>query len=482
MRKSWKAQKKLTFKTIEDALNELNAQDKGRYFLCTCPECQRNEAFIYKNNLNFIQCNRENFCGERMILQFKEKVSEASYKKQKIHEEYPELTEKQVEALNWTNKVFKHVQKYFESEALDNGYRGISKDIAKEFIVDFKNEKFVAFLFSKMEPLLGKDYSKNEWMCKRNLVFPVYGQDNNVDRILLRSSIEPNIEPKEIQLIVNPSKETRDFFISLPNQSKTLVITEAVLDGLSFREIDPSVGFIALTGSAKTRNIKDFISRKKRLFQDKDIVLAMDDDVAGWRANAEIMTALEENDIFHYQIFLYPNGITDSNELLNENRVGFKEKFHQVKQSFNQNSRDLIDVEHDAETVVICNSRLDAVSFKAIDSNVGVVALENNRGNRCAEITEFILENEQLLRGKQIVGAFPDNLDREFKNVTNVIKALDLEYRQFDYPNQAEPPYVKNLYDFLRRNDREFKRKFLETLSAFEKRDKKMARGKEFFR
>ncbi len=46
MRKSWKAQKKLTFKTIEDALNELNAQDKGRYFLCTCPECQRNEAFI----------------------------------------------------------------------------------------------------------------------------------------------------------------------------------------------------------------------------------------------------------------------------------------------------------------------------------------------------------------------------------------------------------------------------------------------------
>ncbi|WP_394851946.1 hypothetical protein, partial [Staphylococcus epidermidis] len=78
---------------------------------------------------------------------------------------------------------------------------------------------------------------------------------------------------------------------------------------------------------------------------------------------------------------------------------------------------------------------MDAVSFKAIDSNVGVVALENNRGNRCAVITEFILENEQLLRGKQIVGAFPDNLDREFKNVTNVIKALDLEYRQFDYPN-----------------------------------------------
>ncbi|WP_186324061.1 toprim domain-containing protein, partial [Bacillus thuringiensis] len=68
-----------------------------------------------------------------------------------------------------------------------------------------------------------------------------------------------------------------------------------------------------MTGSAKTRNIKDFISRKKRLFQDKDIVLAMDDDVAGWRANAEIMTALEENDIFHYQIFLYPNGITDTN-------------------------------------------------------------------------------------------------------------------------------------------------------------------------
>src|SRR5690625_6045881 len=66
------------------------------------------------------------------------------------------------------------------------------------------------YFFKKTSSLLGKDYSKSSWMCERNIMIPLYGEDNTIDRLLLRSSINPSTEPKEIQLILNPSKETRD--------------------------------------------------------------------------------------------------------------------------------------------------------------------------------------------------------------------------------------------------------------------------------
>src|SRR5690625_2575971 len=128
--------KTINFESIEVALAELNAEDRGKYFICTCPECERNEAFIYKNNVNFIQCNRENYCGERMILEYQEKVSEKDLRYEQMSEDYPELSDQQIEAMDWTVRAFKNIQDTIQSKALDNGYRGISKEVTKEFIVD----------------------------------------------------------------------------------------------------------------------------------------------------------------------------------------------------------------------------------------------------------------------------------------------------------------------------------------------------------
>ena len=33
------------------ALSDLNPQDKGSYYLVTCPECNKREAVVYKNNI-----------------------------------------------------------------------------------------------------------------------------------------------------------------------------------------------------------------------------------------------------------------------------------------------------------------------------------------------------------------------------------------------------------------------------------------------
>ncbi len=318
----------ITFRSVEEALEKLNAEDKGHYYICNCPECQQHEAFMYKNNLNYIQCNRENHCGERMILQYHKKQTPKELQQFKLKQAYPSLNKEQVQALDWAKKAYNHMQRYFPSKTLDSGYRGLSKEVARDFMVDLQHEGLVQFMFQKTEPLLGKAYANNEWMCQRNLVFPLYGEDNTLDRILLRSSINPDLEPKEIQLIMNPSKDTRDFFMDIPKNAKTVVVTESILDGLSFREMDANVGFIALTGASKTRKVMDYLEKYKEALRDTFFLLAMDDDEAGWEANQKVAGILENARVGRdWNVFSYHEGIKDPNEFLQADRERFKKQY-----------------------------------------------------------------------------------------------------------------------------------------------------------
>src|SRR5699024_9354907 len=257
---------------IENALDDLNAEDKGRYYICNCPECSEHEAFIYKNNTTFIQCNREKHCGERMLLQFYDKKS-LPPEREMIQENFPSLSEDQKEALTWSMRLFTFAKTGLKSETLNNGYRGLSKENAKEYIVDLQNKEVMQYFFKKTSSLLGKDYSNNSWMCKRNLVFPLYDEDKALNRVLLRSSIDPTLEPKEIQLIMNPSKTTKDFFMEIPDGANMVVFSESLLDALSFREVDKKCGYIALTGASKTRQVQAYIKENKDVFTNKHILL-----------------------------------------------------------------------------------------------------------------------------------------------------------------------------------------------------------------
>src|SRR5699024_372130 len=118
-------------------------------------------------------------------------------------------------------------------------------------------------------------------MCERNLVFPLYDENNILNRVLLRSSIDPTLEPKEIQLIMNPSKETKDFFMEIPDKANTVVFSESLLDALSFREIDPNCGFVALTGASKTRQVQAYIKKNKGAFTDKHILMRSEERRVG---------------------------------------------------------------------------------------------------------------------------------------------------------------------------------------------------------
>jgi len=330
---------KLVFQNIENALSDLNAEDKGRYFICNCPECNKHEAFMYKNNKHFIQCNRENHCGSRMMLEFHEKGDISAYE-QNMAKHYPNLTTEQRQSLDWSNRVFSYARNYFKSEALDNGYRGLSKQTTRGFVADLQHEAIVQHVFQKAEPLLNKDYSNNSWMCKRNLIFPLYGEDNTLDRVLLRSSIDENLDPKEIQIIFNPSKETRDFFMDIPQNAENVVVSESILDALSFREIDENVGIMALTGATKTRQVKEYMAEHKEQFADKQLLIAMDDDQAGWKATRDIVNTIEEEDVGNnWAVFEYTSETKDANENLQQNRKAFTKTYNQMAARTKQHER-----------------------------------------------------------------------------------------------------------------------------------------------
>ncbi|WP_237049351.1 toprim domain-containing protein [Lentibacillus amyloliquefaciens] len=338
--------KKLVFQNIENALSDLNAEDKGRYFICNCPECNQHEAFMYKNNKHFIQCNRENHCGSRMMLEFHEKGNMSAYE-QNMAKQYPDLTTEQRQSLDWSNRVFSYAKNYFNSEALDNGYRGLSKQTTRGFVADLQHENIVQHVFQKAEPLLNKDYSDNSWMCKRNLIFPLYGEDNTLDRVLLRSSIDENLDPKEIQLIFNPSKETRDFFMDIPQDTDNVVVSESILDALSFREIDENVGIMALTGATKTRQVKEYLAEHKDQFADKHLLIAMDDDQAGWKATRDIVNTIEEEGIGeNWSVFDYTSETKDANENLQQNRKAFTKTYNQMAARTKQHER-VMAIEHE---------------------------------------------------------------------------------------------------------------------------------------
>lgn len=319
--------KKLVYQNIEDALDELNAEDKGRYYICNCPECNEHEAFIYKNNTNFIQCNRENHCGERMLLQFNEKQY-THPTTVKVKKSYPSLSADQKEALTWSMRFFSFAKKGLQSEAMDNGYRGLSKENVRQHVIDLQNKEVVQNFFKKTSSLLGKDYSKSRWICERNIMIPLYGEDNTIDRLLLRSSINPSTEPKEIQLILNPSKETRDFFVDIPKDAESIVFCESLLDALLFREIDKNCGFVALTGAAKTRLVNTYIRNNKHLFKNKQLCIAMDDDKAGQDATRKLTNTLKAQQLGEdISIFRYGAACKDPNEFLQTNRKLFKNRY-----------------------------------------------------------------------------------------------------------------------------------------------------------
>lgn len=320
--------KQIKYDNLEDMLSQQNANDRGSYFICECPSCNKNEAFVYKNNPRFMICNRDNNCGEKHFIKYGKTSTIESTKYEMTKKKYPRLSSEQLKSLDWSERFLKYMKKHHISPEFEHGYRGISNSVLSKTIVDTQSEELTKFMFGKMKPLFEKDYQSSDFMTKRNLVMPIYDEDENLDRIILRSS-KVDLQPKEIQLVANPSKDARDFFVEINNESNRLVITESLFDALSFKEVDKKTNYIALTGVQKTSQIKDYIKEHLTEFKNKKIVIAFDNDKAGIKGTEEFRRFLDENKIIHtnFDYESIKQDVKDPNEFLQENKKEFRETY-----------------------------------------------------------------------------------------------------------------------------------------------------------
>ncbi|WP_025731380.1 toprim domain-containing protein [Heyndrickxia ginsengihumi] len=321
---------KLTYTTLNHALEDLNAQDMGRYFLCNCPSCKHHEAFMYKGT-NFLNCNRENACGEKFILNFKEKDQnkEEIYSKKYSNEKKDSvhLTSEQRKAREWATKFINYVKNKTKNEL--DGFRGLSEDNCSNFIANLHNEKMVKHFFEQTKCLFKKDYTKLSFITKRNIIMPIYGEDEQIDRILMRSTIEENLGQKEVQLVLNPNA-VNDYFFNVKPENEYVVVTEGPIDGYSYKEVVPNIGVISQSGSRKINSIQNFIRNHKDQFVDKTFILSFDQDRAGKIARFKWIEFLKEENLSFTEMTGFPENIKDANEWLQKDREGFRKSIENV--------------------------------------------------------------------------------------------------------------------------------------------------------
>lgn len=324
----------LQYETVTHMLEDLAAVNQGRYFLCKCPNCSRQEAFIYKNNINSITCNRQNHCGFSGKIEYeKETVFDQSFSKKRVST----LTKEKQEQLDIFSRYIRFLQHnaeiqflHDESEHEETTYRGLSKITTKPFILDVKKEPFVKYLYTRFNQLFKPEYVNNSYMTKRNILIPIFGDDGMIDRLLLRSSIDHRENKKEIQLLFNDRENSKNHFSDIDNETNIIVIAESTLDALSFRELDKSVGVIGLIGNKVTGQVLDKLNEDRSFYKDKHIVLAFDNDKAGKETENVFIEELNKLQL-SYSVFPFPHQIKDPNQFLQEDRKLFEEIYEDFK-------------------------------------------------------------------------------------------------------------------------------------------------------
>lgn len=299
----------IKYENISEALIDLKATDKGSYYIVNCPSCQKREAFIYKSNLNFINCSRQNSCGDKTYISL-HKESEVSNLK------FTDNTSPKVD-IDTTElyKSLEYIKEYMNDDGIKD-FRGFSKELQRELYISHIP---LCNLANSSKDCFEKKYKTDYWK-KRNIAIPIIDHNTKqVHRLLLRST-DLTIEPKEIQLTFK--NNAKDFQEMLLDTSKHIFIAESVLDAFSFLEINNKVSVIGLTGAMRTTKLFEYIKNNIDYYKARTIVLALDNDAAGNKTKDKIIKFLDEHQIKHSQFDL--GSYKDPNDYLKKNRIEFK--------------------------------------------------------------------------------------------------------------------------------------------------------------
>lgn len=343
----------VVYSDIDTMLSDLNAKDSGKHFTCTCPACGKDEeGYIYKNNLNFVFCNRKNNCGETTKLAY-ERKNEKTLERLRIEKRNAStLSELQYRELEHFSKLMSYIVEHTagHNDPSCNHLRGISRGNYLPHMVCFPDDKELKRIIVG-HPNLFEKYLKNKegkptnsMIKDRNVIIPYFDQDGLIDRVLLRQSdpekvkLLPHLSNlKEVNCLLQPQKQhAKDYFVNVDEANKKgiIVMAETALDTLSFREIDKNADYMAPSGVNHLNGVLRHIKKNKERYQANTFVMAFDNDKAGRDANKKVKEVLDglsiSNTSFYYgknrsnNPFKGEAKYSDPNEFLQKNRVLFE--------------------------------------------------------------------------------------------------------------------------------------------------------------
>ena len=315
------------FKIISENLPayapELKPKKTSSGYKLTCPECQKPEAYYYKNNPKIIKCNRKNQCGTQtslydylqkrenwnddQVLKGLAKMTGYNLQPIKISAE-----EKQERAEHSKNEIlFKVFKKWFENDLYNQDLisylknRGFSQDDLKADIGLYSLKAFEADFnnLSEIEIELLKEFTK--YKNNYQLVIPWKNAKGKIEVFQLRSiSSDKDIKAKYLfsgplnNMLYNAQN-------AIKSNSDTVYIVEGVID--SIRLNSHNLNNVLATGGPLAFN-----ENKIQFLKDhfKYIVLIPDNDEAGMKALNKTISILLQANINCY-VKLVPESINN---------------------------------------------------------------------------------------------------------------------------------------------------------------------------
>jgi len=316
-----------------EALTDLAPQDKGAYYLLTCPACGKREAFVYKDGTR-ITCNRRENCGLSQSLWDYVQGSRKLSNQETLRElaklagyTLPDLDPEAVERLEraraqanawessldhfraelWEEKG-RAVRDYLKGRGYsDNEIRGMELGLftsAKDLSAYLKGRGIKG---DEAEPVL----KALENITKAHkLAIPYRDPAGRVRGVIVRAT--DGTEPKYLYTL--GLKRDAPFNLDRARGRSELIVVEGYLDALAVRERAGLVNVIALGDTSLSETKLDQAVK----YGAKAFTLALDNDKAGADGTERALELLRKRDLRAYVLTL-PGGTKDPDEFIKAN-------------------------------------------------------------------------------------------------------------------------------------------------------------------
>jgi DNA primase len=322
-----------------ETVKDLNPQDKGKYYLLTCPRCGKAETYLYKTGI-YIKCNRLNQCGyaqslwdyiqNRKGLTNRETLRElarlAGYTLPELEGYSEENAEKARERAN----ILEVALEYFKAqlwrtdrgkEALDYlNERGYAEEEIKDMELGFypSQKQLEAYIINRVSTVSVADTLNTfglTGMDKRlgdthNVVIPYRDPVGRLKGFIVRTLLKA--EPKYL-FTYGVERDTL-FNLHEARGQDTLVVVEGFFDAL----IATQRGLKGVVGVGLASLTEAQLDNALR-WKVKSFVLALDNDEEGQKETERALDLIDRKDL-KASVVTLPEGYKDPDEVINGNK------------------------------------------------------------------------------------------------------------------------------------------------------------------